>query len=68
MLNIVLVIVCHCSEVTDRHILSEAALGAADPDELGERCGAGARCGGCLPLIEEILEVRTLDGASAPAA
>lgn len=61
-------IVCHCSKLTDRHILTEAALGAADVDELGQRCGAAAKCGGCRPLIEEILEVRTLDGTSAPAA
>ncbi|HTN99158.1 MAG TPA: hypothetical protein VL068_00680, partial [Microthrixaceae bacterium] len=26
--------------------------------DIGERCGAGTNCGGCVPLIEDILESR----------
>jgi NAD(P)H-nitrite reductase large subunit len=29
--------------------------GACDLDEVGDRCGAGITCGGCCPLIEELL-------------
>lgn len=36
--------------------------GVACPDELAERCGAGSDCGGCLPLIEDLmLEAPTRD-------
>jgi NAD(P)H-nitrite reductase large subunit len=29
--------------------------GACDLEEVGARCGAGVTCGGCCPLIEELL-------------
>jgi bacterioferritin-associated ferredoxin len=50
--------------VSDRRIHAEASLGAKDADEVARRCGAGSDCGGCYPLIEDILEVRVL-GAMA---
>ncbi len=31
-------------------------LGATTVEDIGERCGAGTNCGGCIPLIEDILE------------
>lgn len=34
------------------------ALGATSVEEIGRRCGAGTNCGGCIPLIEDILESR----------
>lgn len=72
MLNICGVIVCHCHGVSDRTIQFEAGLGAGDVDEVARRCGAGADCGGCLPTIEDLLEIRTLDtpltGTVCPAA
>lgn len=49
-------IVCHCHGVSDRRIRAEAGLGASDADDLARRCGAGGDCGGCLPLIEDLLE------------
>jgi bacterioferritin-associated ferredoxin len=52
------VIVCHCHGVSDRRIQAEASLGARDADEIARRCGAGSDCGGCYPLIEDILEIR----------
>lgn len=58
VLNIDLVIVCHCHGVSDRRIRRELRRGAACPDELAQRCGAGSDCGGCMPLIEDLL----LDG------
>jgi len=55
------VVVCHCNAVNDRAIRAEIATGALDADELAARCGAGARCGSCVPVIEAIL-------ASTPGA
>ncbi|MGB3410327.1 MAG: (2Fe-2S)-binding protein [Microthrixaceae bacterium] len=49
-------IVCHCHGVSDRRIESEMLLGATSVEDIGERCGAGTNCGGCIPLIENILE------------
>lgn len=31
-------------------------LGATSVKDIAERCGAGTNCGGCIPLIEDILE------------
>ncbi len=52
-------IVCHCFGVSDRRIHAEAGLGATDVDDITSRCGAGGDCGGCVDLIEDILEIRT---------
>ena len=48
-------LVCHCAVVSDRTIRSAMAAGAADVDAVGQRCGAGTACGGCVPGIEELL-------------
>ena len=48
-------VVCQCHAVNDRTIRAEIASGALDVDAVAARCGAGARCGGCRPVIEEIL-------------
>jgi bacterioferritin-associated ferredoxin len=48
--------------VNDRKIRRELRRGASCPDELARRCGAGSDCGGCLPLIEDLLlEVQPRD-------
>lgn len=49
------VIVCQCSVVNERRVLAEVLEGATCADEVAERCGAGARCGGCRPTIEALL-------------
>ena len=56
--------VCACKRVSDRTVEAAVASGAGTVDEVGLRCGAGIRCGGCHPYIEGVLEVR----AAAPAA
>jgi len=67
MLNITLVIVCHCHGVSDRRIRREARRGIACPDELAQRCGAGSDCGGCLATIEDLLvDLPRTDGAVSP--
>jgi bacterioferritin-associated ferredoxin len=53
-------IVCHCTGARDQDIQSAAERGVRSVAEIGQQCGAGACCGGCLPLIRELL--------SAPAA
>lgn len=48
-------LVCHCNGVTDRHIRRSIREGAATPNEVARRCGAGASCGGCHEGIRKIL-------------
>ena len=48
-------LVCQCEAVNDRRIVAEIVSGALDAESLAERCGAGARCGGCRPTIEALL-------------
>lgn len=69
MLNITLVIVCHCHGVSDRRIRREARRGATCPEDLAQRCGAGSDCGGCMPLLEDLLvDVRVHDGTPVQLA
>ncbi len=49
-------IVCHCHAVTDREIRRAAERGATTPREVGQHCQAGTCCGGCVPVVETILE------------
>ena len=53
--NIRPMFVCHCRAVTDGEIRQAITAGACDLDEVGRRCGAGVTCGGCCPLIQELL-------------
>ena len=48
-------VVCHCWAVNDKAIVAEILSGAIDAETLAERCGAGSRCGGCRPVVEELL-------------
>jgi bacterioferritin-associated ferredoxin len=50
------VIVCSCHGVTDREIRKHACAGARTPRQVAEACGAGGKCGGCRPVVREILE------------
>lgn len=49
-------LVCHCRAVSDRHIHAAALGGARRVRDVVSTCGAGGVCGGCRPVIEEILE------------
>ena len=51
-------LVCHCKGLSDREIERDIRAGAATPCELARSCGAGSICGGCRPLIDELLERR----------
>ncbi len=48
-------LVCHCRAVNDRQIEAAALCGASTVREIVSACGAGGVCGGCRPVIEEIL-------------
>jgi bacterioferritin-associated ferredoxin len=49
------VLLCHCRGVNDRVIETAIACGARTVDDVAKACGAGGRCGGCVPAIEELL-------------
>ena len=61
-------VVCHCNAVNDRAIRAEIESGALDADALAARCGAGARCGSCRPVIEAILAGGTEVSVRRPVA
>ena len=48
-------IVCHCKGLNDRDIGKAAREGAVTVDDVATFCSAGSDCGGCRPVIEEIL-------------
>jgi bacterioferritin-associated ferredoxin len=60
--------VCHCRAVTDGEIREAITAGACDLEEVGRRCGAGITCGGCCPLIQELLAEQADSRRPAPAA
>jgi bacterioferritin-associated ferredoxin len=46
------VIVCSCHVVRDDEIRTEVRLGATSVEQVGERCRAATRCGGCARAVE----------------
>lgn len=48
-------IVCHCHGVTDREVRAAVREGACRVAEVARRCRAGTSCGGCAPLVAEIV-------------
>lgn len=49
-------LVCHCRAVNDRQIEAAALCGATTVRHIVSACGAGGVCGGCRPVIAEILD------------
>ena len=60
--------VCHCRAVTDAEIREAIAAGARDLEQVGRSCGAGITCGGCCPLIQELLAQHADAEPTRPAA
>lgn len=58
-------LVCHCFVVNHERIIEAIAGGATCPDQVGEDCQAGTRCGGCRTRIERLLVVHTPSRALA---
>jgi bacterioferritin-associated ferredoxin len=48
-------IVCHCRALTDRDVRSAVQCGAVTRASVARACGAGADCGGCRPVVDEIV-------------
>jgi bacterioferritin-associated ferredoxin len=48
-------VVCHCKGLTDRDVRSAIEAGACTRRDVVRRCGAGSVCGGCRPVIDELL-------------
>ena len=49
-------IVCHCLAINDRLIESVAEGASVTVDDIIDRCGAGARCGGCRESIQQVID------------
>jgi NAD(P)H-nitrite reductase large subunit len=49
------VIVCSCRRVNADAVAAAIDDGARDIASVSESCGAGARCGGCWPTLEALL-------------
>ena len=64
-------IACSCKAVREETVRIVVAAGARSVEEIGQRCGAGTVCGGCHPLLEEVLAeaaVVVRSGAASSAA
>jgi bacterioferritin-associated ferredoxin len=49
-------LVCHCKGVSERELRSAIQSGVCTRGDLARECGAGSVCGGCRPLIDELLD------------
>jgi nitrite reductase (NADH) large subunit len=50
-------IICQCNGVSDRAIRKAVRDGESDRNSVIRTCMAGTACGGCVPAIDEIIEV-----------
>lgn len=60
--------ICACEAVTDRAIRAAIENGASTPEEIGRACGAGSRCGGCWPALDELLREHGSPSSDRPNA
>jgi bacterioferritin-associated ferredoxin len=49
-------IVCLCRGVSERHVETVVAKGAATVHEVSRACGAGSDCGACRHLLAALIE------------
>jgi bacterioferritin-associated ferredoxin len=57
-------VVCHCKAVNDKAIRGLLADGRARSlEDIAARCGAGSRCGGCVPTICELVDGHRMAGS-----
>jgi bacterioferritin-associated ferredoxin len=57
-------LVCHCKGVTERDVRRAIESGACTPRAVARTCGAGSMCGGCRPVIDELLDLHDAAPAS----
>ena len=48
-------LICHCRAVSDHTVRRHLLDGVRHERDLIVRCGAGGRCGGCLPHLRRLL-------------
>lgn len=48
-------IICHCNVVRADEVRSEVRLGATTVELVSARCGAAARCEGCVHAVAEVI-------------
>jgi bacterioferritin-associated ferredoxin len=48
-------LVCHCERVNDRTIRKCVREGARNHLDIAQACGAGSGCGGCRPVVDELI-------------
>jgi len=58
-------IVCHCQGVSDRSIRQAVREGARSVRQAARVCRAGRMCGGCRPVICEIISSESSESAPA---
>ena len=61
-------IVCVCANVSERSLRNVIAEGATTAREIERRCGAGAGCGECRPLVRECLKQCKAEAQAAVSA
>jgi bacterioferritin-associated ferredoxin len=49
-------LVCHCFVIRASDVQSAIARGARTPGDVARACRAGGGCGGCRPVIEELID------------
>lgn len=59
-------IVCHCRGVSERRIRSAVRAGASTRAQVARACGAALCCGGCAPIVDEILASESRPEAARP--
>jgi bacterioferritin-associated ferredoxin len=61
-------LVCHCFVIRARDVRTAIQSGARSARDVARACGAGGACGGCVPMIEELLAAHALCDAILGAA
>ena len=60
-------ILCHCMGVSDKSVRRAIQCGASSVRDVARTCGAGTGCGGCRPLIQELIRTEQ-HGTSRPVS
>ncbi len=61
-------LVCHCHRVSDREIRAFAKSHGGSLKEVCRKSGAGTCCGGCMPLVKDIVRSEASSASQRPSA
>jgi bacterioferritin-associated ferredoxin len=61
-------LVCSCHHVREHQIRAAIRCGARSEESIGDACGAGTGCGGCLDRIAELIEESNRSDTQLPSA